>query len=389
MVREFQFLFTEQISKERIDWLSNLIDSLEISRIKTTIFLTGDSLYSLIDKRLKNFWNFWLERKNQELIIDYFDLRLHGLLQNSLKLLDIRQEQIKNQTRLSFWNSFLENFKLTEDNKTFGVLLNTSPYMNRESVHVVNLLRAIHEKELTPELYCYLDALHIANSNQKPSEFLNIEQELKEISDLMKFHQFNMLGCSRCATARGYVIYEDDLTGEFISDKVIPEFNIVNLNKIIDKYELNFPIIGLPNHINIHGENLGDKKFLEKPELTILISHLPYGTEWVFGALSFALAASNHNIPTNVIFIEDGIANLIGEHFLDENEKIINVQDIILATTDDINYYGFQDSLQIRGWKKQDIFDEIKLLDSKEFAQILINNEISRSTINNGRILFF
>ena len=87
-----------------------------------------------------------------------------------------------------------------------------------------------------------------------------------------------------------------------------------------------------------------------RPRLTIFISHSPYASEWTFGGVSFAVASATHDISTQVIFVEDGVYGMIGEHQITEKEKIFNLQDILEATSDlkNLKLYAHAPSLEKR-----------------------------------------
>lgn len=149
---------------------------------------------------------------------------------------------------------------------------------------------------------------------------------------------FTMLSCSRCGTARGYIRNNQDKEYK-VSEDVISGYLFCNLNKIIDFYEKNSLILA-PNWGSVQFFNNDIPKPCKegnlsiKNPITIFITHSPYGSEWTFGGLSFAMACANHGIHTNIVFIEDGIYCIHGNHKVNEKDKIFNIQDIIIATSD-------------------------------------------------------
>ncbi|TFG05427.1 MAG: hypothetical protein EU539_09375 [Promethearchaeota archaeon] len=80
------FLFAEKISIGRLEWITNLIqtflemrqelkqtENIQINEISINIFLTGDAIYSLIDKQYLNLWLRILKYEEIKCIVDSWD----------------------------------------------------------------------------------------------------------------------------------------------------------------------------------------------------------------------------------------------------------------------------------------------------------------------------
>ncbi|TFG05426.1 MAG: hypothetical protein EU539_09370 [Promethearchaeota archaeon] len=289
------------------------------------------------------------------------------------------------------------NAKKYGDN--FGILELKGPYMSRTSVHILRALRTSINEDLSPELYAYLDGVHLGHDSQRPSEFENIANGLIKLKHESneKALKLNMLACSRCGTARGY-IKEKNIEQYHESKDAIPSFIFCNLNKIIDKFELNNLIVS-PNSILIQNVQADESKKKDlttlqlinaPPPLIVLITHSPYGTEWTFGGISFAIACANHSIPTKVIFIEDGVYIISGTHNIREEDGIFNIQEIIEATYDMefIEYYVHKPSLDARMNHFNDSLEGIKLISNENLSQLLFNSSENQNLFHK-RIIFF
>ena len=126
------------------------------------------------------------------------------------------------------------------------------------------------------------------------------------------------------------------------------------------------------------------------PPLIVLITHSPYGTEWTFGGISFAIACANHSIPTKVIFIEDGVYIISGTHNIREEDGIFNIQEIIEATFDMefIEYYVHKPSLDTRMNHLKNDLEGIKLISTEDSSKLLFNIS-DKLNLFHKRIFFF
>ncbi len=387
------FLFLDKLSKERLEWLIALLSYLNNQerspQYEITFFLTGESLYSLLDKRMSDVWTKILKDPQIKLFLDHHELKILGLpvdiLQNRYSdAISLSLEDLDN--KFSFWDLLVEKIMKEQFDSRIGLLQNDGPYMHRTSVYSVRLMNAAINRNLNTEFYGYLDGVHLGHKGQKPSEFENISQSLLDIKYKAdeKNLEFLMLSCTRCGTARGYI--RSQSTNEYyLSDDTIPYYKFCNLNKIIDQFEKQHPIISSNSALIINDPQNNHAR----PELTIFITHSPYASEWTFGGVSFAVASATHDIMTQVIFIENGVYGLIGEHQINEKEKIFNLQDILEATADlkNLKFYAYAPSLEKRNIVLSNKLKNVIILNNEDFANVVLKN--NRKSLYHKRIIFF
>jgi len=387
------FLFFNNLSRERLQWLKTILNQLNIQQkspqYEITFFLGGESLYSLLDKRTSHLWSKMLHNSQIKLYPDHNELRILGLpsdliLEKFSDSIEFSPKYLGNSS--SFWDLIIENVMKEQFDSRIGLLQNDGPYMHRTSVYTVRLLNAAINRDINTEFYGYLDGVHIGHKGQKPSEFENISQSLLNIKHKAndKNLEFSMYSCSRCGIARGYI--RSPQTKDFyVSDDTIPHFNFCNLNKIIDQFEKQHPILASNSAIVLFDPQKNDLR----PELTIFITNSPYASEWTFGGISFAIASATHNINTQIIFIENGVYGLIGEHQIGEKEKIFNLQDIIEATADleNLKFFLHAPSLEKRNVILSKMLKNISLINNEDLATIVLKN--NRKGLYHKRIIFF
>jgi tRNA 2-thiouridine synthesizing protein C len=409
------FLFGEAIAAERLSWLSESLkyffvnlhpDALRHpSRDKNpffVFFLTGDAVYSLHDEETLPLWDLILSLPSVWLVCDREELDLRGLSVSSLKMKYpnqvFDQNGRQNSYPRSFWREIVRVWRQIEPGSgTFGYLQLSSPYMNRSSQYSLTCLHAAIEEQMAPELYGYLDGIHVSHTNQKPAEFKNIGENFLKIKEIAgkKNLPFLMLACSRCAAARGYSTW-DDGKGIVISTCSIEPCKIRNLNVIIDRFRRGHPIAGGSAgiiSISKTSENkpgLWIKKEPDAPSQVIVITYSPYGTEYTFGGLSFAIASAHQGIATRVIFLENGIYALTGTHATESDDIFFNIQDVIdtAAGSKNLELYAHMPSLQKRSIQKNKRLKGVLDIGTKELAQLLFSPP-KGVYANQQRILFF
>lgn len=395
------FLFTEKIYLERLHWIKDCLlegdgDEIKKNSPKIIIYISGDALYSLQDKRYYDLWRQLLLVENIRILVDGWDIKVLGIqLHEELEGESSKTKFIPffGETPLAFWKKLIQDSKADNFGDNFGFLEMRGPYISRTSVHCLRALKGAIENDLSPELYGYLDGVHLGHDCQKPSEFENIGENLLEVQYLAKERELRplMLACSRCGTARGY-LRDEEIQAFHQSDDVISSFLFCNLNKIIERFEKNHVILSSTSGLMFNEEiNLKGGKSEGKPSMLVLITHSPYGSEWTFGGISFAIASANHGIPTDVVFIEDGVLLLTGEHVLDETEGIFNIQEIIEATSDieHLNYYAHTPSLELRGMMRPIELEGLNLLEKNELRTLFVKNQNNIATQDLKRIIFF
>src|SRR5208337_1218552 len=225
----------------------------------------------------------------------------------------------------------------------------------------VQCLSAALESGMSVELYAYLDGIHIGHIGQNPTEQENIGRSIEELHEHAGRQglQSTILGCNRCATARGYSTW-DDGQGVIISTCAIKPFRIRDMSSMIDRFGQNHIILAA-NAGSIQLQKKGPavsfdraEKSSTAPPVTILVTKTPYSTEHAFGAVSFAVACAHHGILTRVIFMEDGVYALAGTQKAPPDSVPFNLQDVIntVAGSENLHFFALTPSFQKRGVTK-------------------------------------
>jgi len=408
------FLLGEVLTAERLSWIAGSLkfyfmnlhpDSLRHRSKKENpsfiFFLTGDALYSLVDRELLLIWEFILSLPMVWIVCDREEMDLRGLSVDSLKMK--YPDQIFDQNGReksyprSFWRDIIRVCRQHEPKAmTFGHLLLTSPYMNRPCQNALVCLYAATEEQMSPELYAYLDGIHATHINQKPSEFMNIGHGFSELNDICRKKNLNykILACERCATARGYVIW-DDGKGMHISNCTIDPCKIRNLSAIIERFAMNHPILGeSAGLVDIRVPKSATDQWIRKerspPPVVVLITRSPYSTEYTFGGLSFAIACAHRKIYTRVVFVEEGIYSLTGTHQTETDDVIFTMPDVIGTMSGDeyIEMYAYQPSFQRRGVNKSKDIKGVLDITINDLGQVLFYPP-KGILARHQRILFF
>lgn len=409
------FLLGEMICQERLTWIEevlkfyflklypeNLLHHTKPKEVAFTFLITGDALYSLNEEDTLPAWEIILSLPSVKIVCDRQELDLRGISVERLKMKNPEQVIDHNSMGLNGQTSFWKDVvKLARQNdeplpSTIGYLQLESPYMHRSGLNATHCLAAAIEVRASIELYAYLDGVHLSHINQNPTEYPNIGKALEELCNRSEKRglQCQMLACSRCATTRGYSTW-DDGKGVVVSTCTIKPFRIRDLKAIIDRFECNHVILG-GNVASIKQEKGGSASKYDNvkknaaPQVTILITKAPYGTEHAFGALSFAIACAYQGIRTQVIFIEEGVYALTGTHHLGEETQYFNLQEVIEAVSENENFhlYVYQPSLQRRRITKNKQISSVLDIGKTELAQLLFRSS-KGSQAGHQRLLFF
>ncbi len=374
------FLLSGPLSVERLSWIEECLKFFFVqlypetlmhrARTDSPVFmflLTGDALYSLEEPETEQVWSVILSLTSVRVICDRQELELRGVSIERIQMKYPDQVTDKNglaaNNQPSFWKDVAalirQNRQPLPD--SVGWLQTESPYMHLSAWHGLQYLSAGLEARFSPELYAYLDGIHVGHIGQNPTESENIGRGLEEIHDraaeLGLPCQF--LACNRCATARGYSTW-DDGQGVIISTCTIKPFRIREMDAMIDRFER--------PHI-ILGDNAGSIQFPKKgptvsfdraeksstaPPVTILVTRSPYSTEHAYGAISFAVACAHQGILTRVVFMEDGVYSLTGNHRVSPDSVPFNIHDVIntVAGSENLHLFVLMPSLQRRGLSK-------------------------------------
>lgn len=375
------FLFCDDISPERLRWFTGTVASLSdksgnISEDpgKVTVFLTGDSLFSLVDARTREAWQAFASHPSVKIIADGDELLLHGLCETvSSGYSDIVIAGGGRETGPAFWQivvSALQTQWTGTDRAAF--LLCHSPYMSRFPVYMLRFLKGTLDAGLHPELYTYLDGVHTLHNGQRPSEFENIGRGVGTVAGtaVRSGRDPWFAACSRCATARGYYQMNPG-TGFCEPASCIEEITIRSLKDILGRFHGKHPVLSHMCGGIVPGDTMADGA--SPPRLAVFITWPPYCTEWTFGGLSLALAAAMDGIPTSVIFVEQGVYALTGTHEIPRHDKLFNVQEMIAATLDvaSLRYLVHAPSVRERGLEVSGELSMIGQVENRELAQIL------------------
>ncbi len=376
------FLFCDSVTPERLHWFSGMITSLSDGSGKPpgnpgriTVFLTGDSLFSLVDSRTREGWQAFSSHPLVQIIADGDELRLHGLYEAvSSGCADVVIARDGQETGLTFWQILLSTLKAQWTGMSVAAfLLCHSPYMSRFPVYMIRFLASTLEAGLHPELYTYLDGVHTLHNGQRPSEFENIGRGVGTIAGkaVRSGREPWFAACSRCATARGYYQMNPG-TGFCEPASCIEEITIRSLKDILGRFHGGHPVFSQTCGGIVHGGSMGEE--LSAPGLVVFITWPPYCTEWTFGGLSLALAAAMDGIATSVVFIEQGIFAVTGTHEVPGHDKLFNVQEMIAATLDvpNLRYMVHAPSLRERGMDVSGDFSSIEQVENREIAEILM-----------------
>ena len=409
------YLFGGPLTQERLSWIEESLkfffvkinpqNLLHNSKPKDPIFtflLTGDALYSLQNPQTIPVWEVILSMPSVKIICDSRELDLRGISIERLKMKN--HEQVIDQNSLalngqpSFWKDVMKFARQHEQPvpSTVGYLQMESPYMHQSAHAALQFLEAGVEAHASVDLYAYLDGVHLGHLGQNPSESENIGKGLEGVNERAqkKGLSCQMIACGRCAAARGYSTW-DDGQGVVISTCSIKPFKIRNLKDMIDLFERNHVILAKDSaSIQLKKEGLSSTlpqtENSRKPPITILVTHRPYGTEMAFGAISFAVACAYEGIQTRVIFIEDGVYALMGDHKLEKGTHYFNLQEVIdaIAGSPNIQFFAFQPSLSHRGISKSKKLNAVFDIGTAELGQLLFFPP-NGVTANHQRVIFF
>jgi tRNA 2-thiouridine synthesizing protein C len=386
------FLFCGEISSERLRWIRECIPASGADdpghRQGCTLFLTGDALMSLIDARIKQEWFSLSSDPRVKVFADGDELRLHGLrdeVHSRFPGVNVTGNSI-NAEETTFWQSIVTEIqeKWIMTGKA-AFLLCYSPYMSRTPVYMLRFLKSAVEAGLTPELYSYLDGVHAAHMDQRPSEFENIGEGIVALSTVAGGSGEDPWfgACSRCATARGYYVKNPE-TGGCEPVSCIDAVTIRPLKEILDRFTGDHPILAHTCGC-APGSGVAERQGAKNPPpiLSIMITNTPYVSEWTFGGLSLAVAAAMGGIETRVIFIEQGVYSLCGNHEVTPEDRVFNVQEMLEATSDipDLHYYVYTPSLRERGLKVAECQSFVETVDGPGLGTLLG----VRTHANNGR----
>jgi len=408
------FLFSDPLTAERLSWIAESLKYFFInlhpdalrhpSREKNPLFnffITGDALYSLHEEETLQIWDIILSLPSVWLICNRSELDLRGLSISSLIMKFPEQIFAQHKTDQPdsqfFWKEIIRVCRqIDPDTKTLGYLQISSPYMNRSSQNSLACLSVVVKEEMSPELYAYLDGVHVTHINQNPADFKNIGAGFQEIGELARINNnpFLVLACGKSAAARGYNTW-DDGKGLVVSTCTIELCKIRNLNILVDRFRHSHCILGESaglidiSDVPATGRGLWEKKESTPPSLVLMITHTPYGTEHTFGGLSFAIACAHYGIATRVIFLEDGIYSLTGTQKAEPEDIFFTIQEVVDAAggNEHLELYAYLPSFHKRGVQKNKKMNAVLDIGPGELTALLFSPP-HRVKANHQRILF-
>jgi tRNA 2-thiouridine synthesizing protein C len=375
------FLLSSPVPVERLSWIEECLKFYFVQLFPETLmhqktsespafsfFLTGDALYSLEDPESLQIWNIILSFAPVRVVCDRQELDLRGIRIDPLKMKYPDQVTDTNSFNAGGKPSFWKDLAVaTRQNKypqpgAAGWFQTESPYMHRSAWRGLCFLTAALEERLSVELYAYLDGIHIGHHGQRPTDAENLGEGLTALQDRAAAAKldFQALGCGHCATARGYSTW-DDGQGSMISTCTIRAFKIRDMTRLVDRFWQPHSILSsdsaalqMKKTSPAPSFDRGEKSS-KAPPVIVLITKRPYSTELVSGAISFAVACAYAGILTRVIFIEDGIYNVTGNHRVPPGSPVYNIPEMInmVAGSENLHFFAFTPSFQKRGITKE------------------------------------
>ena len=403
--------FSTELTQERLSWIDQALKhythqgksaELPITPVprvpEVTVFLTGDALYSLNEVESRHIWTSILSLPAIRLVcnsdsLDHRGIPLYPLAERFPEQISaIPADQHKGTP--SFW---AEVISATHDHhppgtrQHIGWLLISSSYMFPSAGDAVQCLSAALEFDCGVSLYAYIDGCHACHTGQIARDRENIGDALELLA---KQATEKHLPCSLMvhrysAAARGYQSWDDGL-GTIGSSFTIKPAHIRDTAALIGDIE---------NAQVLLSENAGCiRSILQQPEpdspdagqVNILITHSPYSTEHTYGGIAFAVACAHQGIRSRVIFLEDGVYALTGEHRGHESIEDITMPELIahLSGTPNLQFLALIPSLHMRGVLMSGTVTAVQEIGFEDLGALLFPKEMGTGT-GKTRILIF
>lgn len=411
MTRQVLF-FSTTLTQERLSWIDQALKHtfhrgnsaeppvtpvLEVPGV--TIFLTGDALYSLNEAESRDIWASLLSAPAIRLVcnsdaLDHRGIPLDPLTERfPMQVSALPAEGHKGTP--SFWDEVISSAR---DNyppgsrQQVGWLLVSSPYMFPSAGDAIQYLSAALMGACGVSFYGYLDGCHAGHTGQITGDRENTGNALEQLA---KQAAERHLPCSLMvhrysAAARGYQSW-DDGQGTIGSSFMIRPAHIRDTSVLISDLENTQVLFSENAGCVIHASRKQpEPDSREAGQISILITHSPYSTEYAYGGIAFAVACAHQGIRCRVIFLEDGIYALTGEHRAPENRENITLPDLIarLSGTANLTFFTLIPSFHMRGAVKNGTLETIKEIGFEDLGVLLFPTENDAGT-GNTRILFF
>lgn len=355
------FLLSSLQSPERFELLASLSSRWLDGGGVVAWHVTGDALHAWDDARYRPSIDALIQGRGVRFSLDATEARMRGVHAAG--------------TIPDFWQALVRNVVVDAGFAKAGFLQLLGPYYSRTTVYATRFARACIDAGVTPGMYLYIDGIHLSHAGQAPSEFENAGDGIAAIVKGAAASGLSphVLACSRCATARGYAtpVFDDEHAR---SGHAIPEVAFVNLNTIVENFVSPAPVLSadaFTTRAGPRGTGTASKGDDAVPALWLFVTTPPYGNEHAFGAVSLAIAAAvNHDIPTTLCFIEDGVHCLARPHDVQPADKVFNLPEVLVATADEarLSCVASTRSLATLGVNVQPALDFIDVLEPEHIA---------------------
>ncbi|MCP4762928.1 MAG: hypothetical protein GY870_14210 [archaeon] len=109
---------------------------------------------------------------------------------------------------------------------------------------------------------------------------------------------------------------------------------------------------------------------IEEQYIIITVKKPPYEGEDTFAAFANLFASLDEGIIPIIIFIFDGIWNVIPEHLSENMSDFPNIEDSYKSVLTEASFYTLKDSLERRGMIGKKLLPGVKTIDMKELVKI-------------------
>jgi len=405
------FLFSTVLTQERLSWIDQALKYYTQPRKSAdspvaseqgvpgiSIFLTGDALYSLNEAESRHIWASLLSMPGVRIVCNGDALAHRGISLDPL--VERFPDQVitlpagKTGGSTSFWSEILSAMPDRHPNspREIGWLLLSSPYMFPSAGDAIQCLSAALTLGYGIGLYGYLDGTHSCHTGQITGDRENIGESLEQLA---KLAAENQLPCSLMihrysAAARGYQSWDDGL-GTVGSSFLIKPAHIRDAGMMIHKTG-NIPVLFSENagYSRIGTAQQPEENFPATAPVTILVTHSPYSTEYAFGGIAFAVACAHQGIRSRVIFLEDGVYALTGEHRAPGGDEAVTLPELIrhLSGNTGLQFFTLSPSLHMRGVLKNGTLAAVREIGFEELSALLFPRRAENGT-GHERILFF
>jgi tRNA 2-thiouridine synthesizing protein C len=404
-------LFSTVLTQERLSWIDQALKyhyqkkSSEPSGtpepgtpVYVTIFLTGDALYSLNEAESLNIWSSVLSLPQVRLICDRDALEHRGITFVPLKerfpdqVTDLPEEGKKGAP--SFWTAVLSAARdqFLPSPMQIGWLQISSPYMFPAAGYGIHCLSTALDLDCGVSLYAYLDGCYACHTGQNPGDAENIGEAIERLA---KHAAEKNLPCTvmisrYSAGARGYQSWDDGM-GTIGSSCIVRPAHIKDMDVMI-RHIGDHSVLLSENTGCVHSTLFRDPAHdsPHAPPVIILITHSPYSTGHAYGGIALAVACAHQGIRTRVIFIEDGIYALTGEHRAPQGSCPGALPELVtlLSKSGNLEFSALSPSFHMRGVIKNGALAAVTDIGFAEFGIILFSPPHDAGS-GLQRILFF